>query len=168
MREPDSDSWFALQVVPRCEQKVAKLLEYKGYELLLPTYQVSRRWSDRLKVLNFPLFPGYLFCCIRSVSCGLIRSTPGVIRIVGTRGNPSPICDQEMNAVRRIADLGSGVCPHPYLRLKQRVMIQKGPLRGVVGMLVEVSNRRRLVISVDTIMKSVSMNVDASDVTPLD
>ncbi|MGA9886725.1 MAG: transcription termination/antitermination NusG family protein, partial [Candidatus Acidiferrales bacterium] len=54
--------WFALQVRTRQEASVAQQLNGQGYERFLPLYKVRKRWSDRIKEVNAPLFPGYLFC----------------------------------------------------------------------------------------------------------
>ncbi|PYV81621.1 MAG: hypothetical protein DMG05_29645, partial [Acidobacteria bacterium] len=54
--------WFALVVRSQHEKMVASVLHSKGYEEFLPLYTVKRRWSDRIKQLELPLFPGYVFC----------------------------------------------------------------------------------------------------------
>ena len=167
MLSPQLLSWFALQVAPRHENKVASLLNYKGYQHFLPTYQSSRKWCDRNKTLELPLFPGYLFCrMVHGTTVGLVVTTPGVIRVVGFGGNPYPIPDHEIDAIQRIA-LSSGVTPVPYLKIGHKVQIRNGPLLGITGILTQIKNRCRLVVSVDLITSSVSVDVASVDVLPV-
>jgi transcription antitermination factor NusG len=158
------ESWFAVQVSPRHEAKVACLLGYKGYQHVLPTYRSRRTWSDRIKTIELPIFPGYVFCKTEDrIVHGLVLSTPGVIRVVGFNGRPYPISDQEIDAIRK-AVLSPDAAPCPYLKVGQRVRITNGPMAGVIGILAQVKNRHRLVISVELIMKSIAVDVDARDV----
>lgn len=160
-------SWFAVQVVPRHESMVASLLAYKGYQQFLPTHQCRRKWCDRNKTVEVPLFPGYVFCRLtHQVTSGLVLTTPGVIRLVGFGGKPYSVPDAEIDAIRRLV-LSSDVMPAPYLKVGQKVQINNGPLAGIIGILVQVKNRRRIVVSIDLVMKSVSANVDSLEVRPV-
>src|ERR1035437_10166011 len=98
---PDQLSWYALRVQSRLAGLVSTTLRGKGYEEFFPLYCSERRWSDRIKKIELPLFPGYLFCRF-DVSDRLlpILSTPGVICIVGAGKTPIPIDDEEIEAVR--------------------------------------------------------------------
>lgn len=158
--------WFAVQVVPRSEAKVAICLERKGYQSFLPTHEVRRKWSDRFKTLHLPLFPGYVFCRSERQAAGLILATPHVVRIVGCGGKPSSIEDHDIDALRRIESSGAASEPCSYLRIGDPVQIKEGPLSGIRGILVQIKNQRRLVISVDAIMKSVSVDVGAIEMCP--
>lgn len=157
--------WIAVQVVPRYEAKVSILLQYKGYQSFLPTYKVRRKWSDRVKTLDMPLFQGYVFCRSCDEAVGLIVGTPQVIRIVGFGGKPSPIEDVEIDALRRISTSDTASEPCSYLRIGERVQIKSGPLAGITGILMQIKNQRRLVISIDAIMKSVSVDVGSIEVS---
>jgi transcription termination/antitermination protein NusG len=147
--------------------KVATLLRCKGYEEFLPTYPNRRHWSDRIKVVEQPLFPGYVFCRIREESVGLVRATSGVIRIVGMAGKASPIPDEQIDSVRQVVHSGIGVYPFSSLAIGQRVKVVKGPLAGIAGIIVRVKKCSRLLISVDLIMKSIAVEVDLSDLEML-
>jgi|SRR5947209_251809 len=158
------ESWFAIQVAPRHEKKVATMLGYKGYEQFVPTYESRRKWSDRSKVIELPLFPSYVFCKIHHKAAnGLILTTPGVLRVVGFGGKPYPIADDEIDAIRKLT-LCADVSPVTYLKVGQKVRITSGPLSGVTGILAQIKNRNRVVISVDLIMKSIAVDVDSFDV----
>jgi transcription termination/antitermination protein NusG len=159
------ESWFALQVAPRREKRVASILEYKGHEAFLPTYQVRRNWSDRIKTLDQPMFPGYVFCRVQKTGTGLVLATPGVIRVVSFGGKPCPIANEEIDSLQRIGRSGGDVEPYPFTQVGQKVQITQGPFSGVVGVVVQVRNQRRLVVAVETIFKAVSIAIDALDVT---
>lgn len=158
------ESWFALQVAPRREKRVASILEYKGHEAFLPTYQVRRNWSDRVKTLDQPMFPGYVFCRVQKTGTGLVLATPGVIRVVSFGGKPCPIANEEIDSLQRLGRSGGDVMPYPYTQIGQKVRIAQGPFSGVVGVVVQVRNQRRLVVAVETIFKAVSIAIDALDV----
>jgi transcription antitermination factor NusG len=161
---PNSGPWFALQVVPQHEKKVSMLLEYGGYSHYFPIRRVRRRWSDRIKLLEQPLFPGYVFCRSQQSLMEVVRSTPSIIRIVCFAGKPHPVSDEEIEALRCLTALGRKIDPHPYLGVGQKVQVVSGPMAGVSGIIVQFKKRNRLVISVDVIMKSVSVEIDDSEV----
>jgi transcription antitermination factor NusG len=162
MRLNSGASWFALQVIPRREGRVAGLLQYKGYEQFVPMCRLYRRWTDRTKLTDSPLFPGYVFCRMASGATGLVVTTPGVIRVVGAGRQPCPISNSEIEAIRKIA-LVQDATPVPYLRVGQRVHITEGPLSGITGILTSIENQRKLVLSVDLIMRSVSVKIGTVD-----
>src|SRR5947208_13727921 len=94
-----ADDWYALQIRPRSESLVAAHLRYKGYNSFLPTYTAKRRWSDRIKVLDSPLFPGYLFCHLDLNTRLPILTTPGVTGLVRGGKSPQPVADTEIEAI---------------------------------------------------------------------
>jgi transcription antitermination factor NusG len=155
--------WFAVQVLPQHEKKVAVLLEYKGYQQFLPLYRARRNWSDRVTIIQQPLFPGYLFCRCLGSQLGPIYGTPGIVRIVGFGRRPYPVSDDEIAALEAIVDSGRNVYACTYLNVGRRVRVQSGPLRGVVGIVSQLRNQNRLVVSVKAMTKSVSIEVDAAE-----
>lgn len=157
--------WFAVQVAPRSEQRVVQHLGYKGYETFLPTYLSKRRWKDRAKVLELPLFPSYVFCRALPGSSGMVLTIPGTIRVVGIGGKPSVIPDHEIEAIQRINSSGIRTVPHPYLCAGQKVRIASGPLSGIVGVLSHIKNDCLLIVTVEMIMRSISVELDIADVT---
>lgn len=161
------EPWLALQVAPQHEKKVATILEYKGFQQFFPTYKSKRRWSDRIQVLILPLFPGYIFCRSRRSRVAAILATPGVTRIVSFGGRPCPVADEDITTLQAMVSNGVDPRPFPYLSYGQRVrIVQQGSLFGIVGILTKAKNRTRLVVSVDMIAKSISIEVDHRDVVP--
>lgn len=152
-------AWFAVQVWSRSESKVASILEHKGYECFLPTYESKRKWANRTQTLQSPLFPGYVFCRLQEHVAGLVMTTPGVVRVLGFGKRPYAVSDDEIHAIQK-ASLGEDVGPYAYLHVGQKVRIRSGPLAGLVGILTQKRNKYRLVVSVQLIMKSMSIEVD--------
>src|SRR5258708_7955784 len=160
------ESWFALQVISGCDKQVAASLEVRGMEPFLPLYRSRRRWSDRTRVIDLPLFPGYVFCRFHAERLLPVLTTPGVVRVVSAGKCPSPIADEEIAAIQRIVSSGGSVEPWPYLKTGQMVRILDGPLFGMNGILAEVKSRRRLVVSVHLLQRSVAVEVDRECIGP--
>jgi len=146
---------------------VEKILGIRGYERLLPARAVSRRWSDRIKVIGQPLFPGYVFCKNQRSLMEVVRATPGIIRIVSFGGKPYAIAQEEIDALQRLVQSDRDASPVPYLRMGQKVKVITGPLAGITGMITQIKKRDRLVVSIDFIMRSVSVEIDQSELAPL-
>jgi len=146
---------------------VAKQLCHKSYEILLPLYECRRRWSDRIKELELPLFPGYVFCRFNPLDRLPILVTPGVIRVVGIGKVPMPVDDAEMAAIQTALQSGLPRQPWPFLQIGQRVRVECGPLCGLEGILVDFKGRHRLVLSVTLLQRSVAVEVDGAWVIPI-
>lgn len=159
--------WFALQVRARHEQGVAGHLEGKGYELFLPLYKCRKRWSDRVKEVEAPLFPGYLFCRLNPQDRLPILKSPGMIQIVGSNRIPTAVDEHEIQAIRAMVASGIPNQPWPFLAAGDRVRIESGPLRGLEGILVEFKGNHRLVLSVTLLQRSVAVEIDSAFVTSL-
>jgi transcription antitermination factor NusG len=158
----DNYPWFALQTRSRYENFVASMLSGKGYEPFLPAYTCRRRWSDRIKEFELPLFPGYLFCRFDPSNRLPILITPGVIQVVGVGKTPVPVDESEITAIQILMGSGLPGRPWAFLQIGQRVRIERGPLAGVEGMLTGFRGRYRLVLSVTLLQRSVAVEVDGT------
>ena len=157
--------WFALQTRPRNEKKVDYLLRQKGYECLTPTYRQRRKWSDRTVENNLPLFPTYVFCQFSPTVLGKAISTSGVTRIVGFKGKPAEVAVEEIEALQLLMHSNLLREPWKYLSQGTLVLIETGPLTGVQGIICAGDdNKKRLVISVTLLQRSVAIQLDESTV----
>jgi transcription antitermination factor NusG len=152
--------WFGLHIKSNFEKVAATILEAKGLEVYFPTFRSRRRWSDRVKEIDQPLFPGYLFCRFDPYNRLPILVTPGVLSIVGVAKTPAPIEEDEIRAVRRIVNSGLAARPWPFLQVGQRVLIEKGPLTGTEGILLNFKNRFRIVVSISLLQRSIAAEID--------
>jgi transcription antitermination factor NusG len=159
--------WFALQTRSRHEHMVASQLRGKGYELFLPVQKSRRCWSDRIKEIEVPLFPGYLFCRLDPLDRLPVLVTPGVVHIVGTAGKPVPVDEAEIAGIQTAIQSGLAREAWPYLQIGERVVVDQGPLRGLDGILMNNKGQHRLILSVTLLQRSVAVEVDASWVRPV-
>ena len=159
-------SWFALQIKTGHERATALMLRHKGYEEFLPLRKVKRRWSDRIKELEVPLFPGYMFCQLSPNVAAPIITTPGVIRLVGIGRVPVPVSDEEINAIQTLVKSELYAQPWPYLRVGQTVRVESGPLEGLHGIVLLIKNHHRLIISVSLLQRSVAVEINRDWISP--
>jgi transcriptional antiterminator NusG len=159
--------WFALRIRSNYERITVAHLRERGYEDFAPSYRVERRWSDRVKQIDQFLFPGYIFCRFDPNNRLPILTAPGVVDLVGFGKIPEHIPDAEIERVRRMVDSGLLVTPYPYLQVGQAVLIERGPLSGVEGILVDVKGKARLVVSVNLLQRSVSAEVERHSIRPI-
>jgi len=162
-----SFSWFALRVKSRREKLVASIAHNKGFEEFLPLYQSRRRWSDRYKSVELPLFPGYVFCRLNPQDRVPLLTIPGVLHFVGIGRIPIPIDPAEIGAVQAAIRSGLGTEPCPFLAVGQHVRLEAGPLAGMEGLLVEVRKQHRLVVSLSLLQRSVAVQIDRDWARPL-
>jgi transcription antitermination factor NusG len=159
--------WFALQVRARQEAGVSDQLEGQGFERFLPVYKLRKRWSDRIKEFDAPLFPGYLFCRFNPQNRLPILKTPGVIQIVGFNNIPAAVDQNEILSIQRLVASGIRHQPCPFLAVGDRVRISAGPLTGLEGLLTDIKGAHRLVLSVSLLQRSVAVEIDSAFITPL-
>jgi transcriptional antiterminator NusG len=161
-----ADAWFAAQVAPRSEKKVATVLEYKGYQQFAPTYLLRKQWSDRIKIREEPLFPGYVFVRISGTTFGSVCSTPGIIRILSFGGRPVPLSDSEIDSVQRLTLRGK---PQPtgHVSGGDKVKISDGPFAGIVGIVRQIRKRDCLIFSLQLVSQSIYIEVDEFQIEPI-
>jgi transcription antitermination factor NusG len=152
--------WFAVYTTPRHEKYVSELLADRQIETFLPLYRTTRQWKK-----SRPLFPTYVFVRIARQARGSVLGTPGVMSIVGSAKEPWPLPDLEIEALRS-GLVERKIEPHPYLVVGERVRIKAGMMAGVEGVLVRKKNEFRVVLTLDSIMQSVAVEVDADDIEP--
>src|SRR5665213_2537692 len=158
--------WFAVYTAPRHEKHVSEILAERQIETFLPLYRANRQWKKSSPVvLDLPLFPTYVFVRLARQARGVVLGTPGVLSIVGSSKESWPLPDFQIDALRS-GLLERKIEPHPYLVVGERVRIMAGVMAGVEGVLVRKKSDLRVVLSLDTIMRSVAVEVNADDIEP--
>lgn len=162
-------NWFAVYTTPRHEKRVEQHLSQRDVEHYLPLCRSQRKWSDGSRVtVDLPLFPGYLFVCIKRKERVRVLEVPGVLAIVGGTGRePASLPEAEINALRSGLDLRHAE-PHPVLTGGQRARIRWGALAGMAGVVTRIKGSLRVVLTMDLIMRSVAVEVDARELELLD
>ena len=157
--------WVAVWTRSRHEKFVRDQLIERDVEVFLPLMEVPSQRKDRSKIIEVPVFPGYLFAHIPLNDGYTVRTTRGVVQILGASPNLySPVPDEQIAYVRTMVQSELPLDPHPYLKVGTLVRVKSGPLRGVEGILVEKRNHRRIVVSVDLLGKSISTEVSADQI----
>ena len=157
--------WFALKVRSNFEKKSAEILREKGYEEFAPSYRSRRYWSDRVKVIDQPLFPGYVFCRFDPNHFLPVLQTAGVVQVVGFGGKLAPVDDLELASLRTLISSSVPLFQRAFLQVGRKVLIKRGPLAGVEGILEEVRKGFRIVVSISLLQRSVSAEIDSNWVT---
>ncbi|HEX5412894.1 MAG TPA: UpxY family transcription antiterminator [Terriglobia bacterium] len=159
-----STMWYAVHTRHQHEKLVARTLANKGFEVFLPLYSDLRRWRDRMKMVELPLFSCYVFLRGDLDRRLAILTTPGVHGMVATAGKLAGIAEAEIQAVRSVVDSRVKCEPHPFLKCGDLVRVKYGALRGLEGFLMRKKGQTRLIISVPLLERSVAAEVDASTV----
>jgi transcription antitermination factor NusG len=159
--------WFAVVIRSSQAELASQGLERLGYEQLLPTRTVRRQWSDRIKVIQEPLFPGYLFCRFDPQNRLPVLMAPGVISIVRSGQTLLPVDGREIETIRSLINSHTPVDPHPYLKAGHRVRIEGGALDGVEGLLLAVRSEYRVIASITILQRSVSVEIDPARLRPI-
>lgn len=158
--------WYAIRVKPKFERVVAQSLASKGFSSFLPSYKERRRWSDRVKLVELPLFPGYVFSSLDVRRRLPVLQTPGVLYFVSFDGEPAPVGPLELETLRQAVASGVGLAPWPYLKEGQRVVVARGPMRDRTGILLKIQDEYRLIISITLLQRSVAVEIDREAVRP--
>jgi transcriptional antiterminator NusG len=152
--------WYAIQAKSSREKTASLLLENAGYECLVPTSKYVRRWSDRTKEVEVPLFPGYFFCRMNPHNRLPVLMTPAVIQIVGVGKTPIPVEEEEIAAIQRAGKSGLATMPWPYLEVGHVVRIEEGPLHGLTGIVLKIKSGMKLVLSVSLLQRSLAVEIE--------
>lgn len=154
--------WVALYTKGRHEKFIDLELKKRRFESFLPLRRIKRRWSDRTVIVEEPLFSSYVFVKTDLGRSPEVLRTKGAVKFVSTKSMVIPIEDTVINSLRKISGGDIFVDPFPYLSLGNKVYVRSGIFKGVEGFIVRKDDKRcRLVISVDAIMSSISIDVDA-------
>jgi len=165
----ENTSWYAVHVRSRHEKRVVAELDCKGIRTFLPLYREIRQWSDRRIKIEVPLFSCYAFVNMNGSiqTRAEVLRTAGVLNFVGGNHRAVSIPDEQIENIQTLLATKIAFAPHPFLAVGQRVRIRGGALDGIEGVLTRFNGNSRLVISVETIQRSLSVTVDGYDVEPV-
>jgi transcription elongation factor/antiterminator RfaH len=153
-------SWYAIYTRPRHEKKVDVQLKDKDIETFLPLITRKRQWKDRKKNVEMPLFSSYLFVNFEYKYRFDILETDGVVKIVNFNGVPAVVPDWQIESLRQMLTFPKAIQLESYIQPGEIVEVTEGPMRGMKGTVVNRKNSNRLVLTIEGIMQSVSVEVD--------
>jgi transcription antitermination factor NusG len=160
---PQRLEWFAVHTWSRHEKSVARQLRGKQVDVFLPLYHTAKRWKNGKLSGQEPLFPGYLFVRIDRGRQLPVLQTPGVARIVAYGQIPVSLPDHEIMQLQTLVANGIPLSPHCFLTVGDRVRVVRGPLAGISGIMSRGTQGIRVVLSVELISRSISVEVDIAD-----
>lgn len=166
----ESALWYAVHTRSRHEKRVANELDHKGIATFLPTLEETRKWTDRRVKIQVPLFSCYLFVNIpldMDARLAVLR-TAGVLSFVGGNYLHCPVPSQQIRDIQTILNRAVPCSAHPFIEVGQRVRIRGGALDGIEGVLHRFGGNDRLVISVQTIQRSLSVTVEGCEIEILE
>jgi len=165
-RATAESQWYALGITARHEKAVARILNQKGYETLLPLYTRRHQYEKRTRDFELPLFPGYVFCRFDPVVRLPVLTTPGVLHVVGAGRTPVAVDADEIAAIQIAVLAKARMMPAPFWKTGERGRVVRGPLKGVEGIVMTVKESVRMVLSVSLLQRSLLVEVDADCVRP--
>jgi transcription antitermination factor NusG len=162
----EGSHWYALHTFSNQEKRVEQHLRMKDIEVFLPLYTVTKRWKNRTtNRIELPLFTGYLFVNIAAVKRVRVLEIPSVVSIVSNGREPLALPSSEIETLR--AGLHAGqIDPHPYLKIGSRARIRSGALAGLEGIVIRKDDHLKVVVSIDSILRSFAVHVQADDLEP--
>lgn len=167
MRGPMNTKWYAIYTRPRWEKKVNALLTEKGIESYCPLNKVRRRWSDRIKTIEEPLFKSYVFVKIPEAERSNVRMTIGVVNFVYWDGKPAIIKEKEIQTIRRfLGEYENVEVQKIELRPEQRIKISSGPMMDHEGKVLEVKNKTAKVC-IDSLGYMLIAYIDKNKLIPI-
>ena len=153
-------NWYALYTKPRHEKKVHEQLVDKNFESYLPLVKSKRQWKDRKKTVEMPLFNSYLFANFEYKYRFDILQTNGIVKIVNFNGVPAVVPEWQINSLRKMLEFPKSLKLESYILPGEIVEVMEGPMRGLRGTVDKRKNSNRLVLTIDGIMQSISVEVD--------
>jgi len=161
--------WYALYAASRQEKVACKLLEEKGIEGYVPLVKTMRQWSDRKKMVELPLLNGYLFVNIAPAEKELVLLTRGVVRFVRSEGKDAVIRPEEISRLKQLVELGYHLEAFGIKRNYkegEKVKITSGPLRNIVGFVVENKEGRFIDVLLESIGQSIRVKLPEEILIP--
>ena len=165
--DQDSKKWLAVYTKPQHEKAVEKEFQKKGFEAYLPILKERRKWSDRKKWVEFPLFRSYIFVRIEIKNALFVLQTLGVVKVVKFGGEVAVVQNKNIEAIKLIIEGGYNPEPLNYFIKGDPVEVKDGPLKGLVGEVIRLDKNDRLVLRVDAIQHSISIQIDRGFLKPL-
>ena len=158
--QQDNKKWIAVYTKPRHEKTVENELLKKGFEVYLPILKERRKWSDRKKWVEFPLFRSYIFVRTEIKNSLFVLQTMGVVKVVKFGGEVAVIQNDSIQAIKLMIEGGYMPEAIDYFVKGETVEVKNGPLKGLIGEVIRVDNNDRLVVRVDAIQHSISVQID--------
>jgi transcription antitermination factor NusG len=159
--------WYAVYVKSRHEFVAFNELQRKGVEAFLPLVKRISQWKDRRKLIEYPLFPGYVFVQVPSYPGAFLEvlKTRGVVAFIALEpGKPTPAVPEEIASLRLLIESGNDIDIYPHLKEGTRVRMKSGPLKYAEGVLAKRENEYLFVVNIELLGRSVAVKICVHDI----
>lgn len=153
--------WFVLFTRPKYEKKIAQEISLMNYENYLPLRTTFRKWSDRIKKIEEPLFPNYLFVKTSMHEKYKVLSADGVVRFVSFEGSPVPVSEAEIASIKKIESTDQDISFEQFSRIGEKVRVIHGAFTGLEGELIRMPKGPRLLIKLRVINYAISVEIQS-------
>ena len=162
--------WVAIYTNPRAEKRVCQRIQDSGIESFLPLKIEKRHWSDRIKVVEEPLFRSYLFAKITKYQLTSVKETDGVAYIIAFKGNIATVPEEQIEAVRKAVEVSERIYVHQtsLLRKGVKVIVQEGPFAQMQGTIISNCHDGNFAIHIDALSLSLVTEIDKNLLTPVE
>jgi len=150
---------------PRWEKKVHALLTEKKIESYCPLNKVRKKWSDRMKTVEEPLFKSYVFARVSEEDQTQVRMTAGVMNFVYWQGKPAIIRAKEIETIRKFLNEYENVVAEPIqLREDSKVTIRQGLFMDHEAKVLKIEGNR-VKVEIESIGYSLIASVDKKNLS---
>jgi len=170
LRSKPQLNWYVFYTKSRCEKKAETELRASGKEVFLPIITQVRQWSDRKKKVQVPLFNSYVFIkCREHEMQEIIQWNPYLVAYVKFQDGPAIVNEKDLELIKKLIETGIAEEADGYERLGKGdpVKVLGGPLKGMEGEVIEVSNRHQFVVRIDSIQQGIKLKVPKHYLKPL-
>jgi transcription antitermination factor NusG len=161
-------NWYALYVKSKHEFVVSNELRQKSIETFLPAMTMQRQWKDRKKLVDVPLFPGYVFVSIAPEAEEFLRviKTRGTVKFISLEpGHPTPVATEEIESLKRILASGHPAEIYPHLQEGMPVRVTRGVFQGALGILKQKHHEQHVfIVNIEVLGRSVAVKMFAEDI----
>lgn len=156
--------WFVYYTYPKAERAIKRELERGDYEVFLPLQKINKQWSDRIKQLEVPLFPNYIFIRSKKSEIYSIIKHPKIVKYISFEGRPGILKDEEVLIIKKLANCSSKIEIDTSITTGDKVRIKSGPLEGLYGTLIEKKNGMRFGIKLNELNHTISVEIELKNV----
>ena len=165
--EQNLKKWIAVYTKPRHEKTVENELHKKGFEVYLPILKERRKWSDRKKWVEFPMFSSYIFVKTELKNSLFVLQTMGVVKVIKFGGEVAVVQDSSIQAIKLMIEGGYSPEATDFFIKGDPVEVKEGPLKGLIGEVTRIDNHDKLLVRVDAIQHSVSIHIERGYLKPV-
>ena len=138
--------WFVIYAKSRNEKKVAELLQRNGVEAFCPLIKLRKKWSDRTKIVETPLFNSYVFVNLSEKDRNVVFYVPGVIRYLFWLKKPAIVKDSEIESLKAVLNDTIDSFSIENYQIGDTIKISEGVFKGVDGVIEKQSKNKLHVI----------------------